>query len=691
MSAPTVAQPRAPHTTDLDRLTIDTIRTLSMDAVEAAKSGHPGTPMALAPVAFTIWKDFLRYDPANPAWPNRDRFVLSCGHASMLLYSLIHLAGIKRGGSADATRDVPAVSLDEIKKFRQLDSVCAGHPEHHMTSGIETTTGPLGQGCGNSVGMAMASKWLAAHYNRPGHEVFDYDTYVLCSDGDLMEGVAAEAASIAGHLGLSNLCWVYDDNSITIEGETHLAFTENVGQRFEGLGWRVEHVADANDAAALKQAIQAFKAEQKRPTLIVVKSVIGYGAPKKAGSHEAHGAPLGPDEIKGAKAAYGWPADASFLVPPEVPEHFAKTFGARGRHAHEAWQKTVADYGKSQAALARELHDFLDGRLPTGWDAAIPAFPADAKGLASRVSSGKVLQALSAAVPWFLGGSADLAPSTMTLVQAEKSFGPGAYGGRNFHFGIREHGMASACNGMALSGLRPYCATFFVFFDYLKPALRLSALGNLGVIYVLTHDSIGLGEDGPTHQPIEQLASARAVPGLSVFRPGDANEVAETYRVVMQRADRPAVIVLSRQNLPTLDRTGLGAASGTAKGAYVLKDAPGAKPACILIGTGSEVQLCLDAAAKLAEQGVHARVVSMPCWDLFASQDAAYQESVLPAAITARVACEAACGFGWEKWIGPRGKFIGMTSFGASGPAPALYKHFGITADAVAAAAQSLV
>ncbi|NCA12205.1 transketolase, partial [bacterium] len=523
------------------------------------------------------------------------------------------------------------------------------------------------------------------------HEVFDYDTYVLCSDGDLMEGVAGEAASIAGHLGLANLCWVYDDNAITIEGETHLAFTENVGRRFEGLGWRVEHVADANDAAALEKALQAFKAEQKKPTLIIVKSVIGYGAPKKAGSHEAHGAPLGPDEIKGAKAAYGWPADAAFLVPPEVPEHFAKTFGARGRQAHEAWQKTVADYGKSQAALANELHDFLDGRLPAGWDAAIPRFPADAKGLASRVSSGKVLQALSAAVPWFLGGSADLAPSTMTLIQAEKSFAPGSYGGRNFHFGIREHGMASACNGLALSGLRPYCATFFVFFDYLKPALRLSALGNLGVIYVLTHDSIGLGEDGPTHQPIEQLASARAVPGLSVFRPGDANEVAETYRVVMQRADRPAVIVLSRQNLPTLDRTGLGAASGAARGAYVLKDAPNGKPACILIGTGSEVQLCLDAAAKLSEQGVHARVVSMPCWDLFAEQDAAYRESVLPAAITARVACEAACGFGWEKWIGPRGKFIGMTSFGASGPAPALYKHFGITADAVAAAAQSLL
>ncbi|MFN5755312.1 MAG: transketolase [Planctomycetia bacterium] len=691
MASPSAAPARASHGTDLDRLSIDTIRTLSMDAVEAAKSGHPGTPMALAPVAFTVWKDFLRYDPTNPAWPNRDRFVLSCGHASMLLYSLIHLAGIRRGGANDSGRELPAVSLEEIKKFRQLDSVCAGHPEHHMTAGIETTTGPLGQGCGNSVGMAMASKWLGAHYNQPGHQLFDFDTYVLCSDGDLMEGVAAEAASIAGHLKLSNLCWIYDDNSITIEGETHLAFTENVARRFEGLGWRIEHVADANDTAALRKALQAFKAEQEKPTLVVVKSIIGYGAPKKAGSHESHGAPLGPDEIKGAKEAYGWPADSQFLVPPEVPQHFAKTLGARGKQAHEAWQKSVADYTKSHSALAGELKDFLDGRLPSGWDTSIPTFPADAKGLASRVSSGKVIQAVSAGVPWFLGGSADLAPSTMTLVPGAGEYEPGSYGGRNFHFGIREHGMAAACNGLALSGLRPYCATFFVFLDYLKPSLRLSAIGNLGVIYVLTHDSIGLGEDGPTHQPIEQLATARAVPGLSVFRPGDANEVAETYRAVMQRPDRPAVIVLSRQNIPTLDRAGLGAASGTAKGAYILKDAPNGIPACILIGTGSEVQLCLDAAAKLAETGVHARVVSMPSWDLFEEQDAAYKESVLPAAVTARVACEAACGFGWERWIGSRGKFVGMNSFGASGPAPALYKHFGITADAIAAAAKSLL
>jgi len=676
-----MAAPTAPAR-DIDRLAIDTIRTLAMDAVEAAKSGHPGTPMALAPVAYTVWKDFLRYDPADPAWPNRDRFVLSCGHASMLLYALIHLAGIRRRDGA------PAVSLDEIRRFRQLDSVCAGHPAHHMTAGIETTTGPLGQGCGNSVGMALASRWLAARYNAPGRTLFDYDTYVLCSDGDLMEGVAAEAASLAGHLGLSNLCWIYDDNSITIEGETHLAFTEDVGRRFEGLGWRVEHVADANDTSALCRALHAFKEEDRRPTLVVVKSVIGFGAPKKAGSHEAHGAPLGSAEITGAKSAYGWPADAEFLVPPEVPARFAETMAARGRGAHEAWRRALADQAASQAAQAAELDDFLAGRLPAGWESALPCFPADAKGLASRVSSGKVIQALSAVVPWFLGGSADLAPSTMTLVPGAGEFGPGSYAGRNLHFGIREHGMAAACNGMALSGLRPYCATFFVFLDYLKPALRLSALGQLGVIYVLTHDSIGLGEDGPTHQPIEQLASARAVPGLSVFRPADANEVAETYRVVIGRPDRPAVIVLSRQNLPTLDRTRYGSSAGLARGAYVLEDVGGGLPDCILIGTGSEVQICLDAAAQLAATGVRARVVSMPSWDLFEEQDEAYRESVLPRAVTARVACEAACGFGWERWIGPRGEFVGMKGFGASAPAPALYAHFGITADGVAAAAR---
>ena len=695
MSASTSTTPR-PTATDIDRLAIDTIRTLSMDAVEAAKSGHPGTPMALAPVAYTIWKDFLRYDPADPSWPNRDRFVLSCGHASMLLYALIHLAGIRRGGPSSPDHGLPAVSLDEIRRFRQLDSVCAGHPEHHMTAGIETTTGPLGQGCGNSVGMAIASRWLAARYNRPGQTVFDYDTYVLCSDGDLMEGVAAEAASIAGHLGLANLCWIYDDNAITIEGETHLAFSENVPQRFAALGWRVEQVADANDTAAIARALAAFKGERDRPTLIVVKSVIGYGAPKKAGSHEAHGAPLGAEEIKGAKQAYGWPVEPAFHVPAEVPTRFAATLGGRGAAAHAAWRKTVADHAAAHPQPAAELADFLAGRLPAGWDAAIPAFPADPKGLASRVSSGKVIQAISGIVPWFLGGSADLAPSTMTLVPGAGDFAAATPAGRNFHFGIREHGMAAACNGMALSGLRPYCATFFVFLDYLKPSLRLSAIGGLGVIYVLTHDSIGLGEDGPTHQPIEQLASARAVPGLSVFRPGDANEVAETYRAILRRPDRPAVIVLSRQNIPTLDRAGLesaalGSAAGTARGAYVLREAAGGRPDCILIGTGSEVQVCLDAAAKLDQEGVRARVVSMPCWDLFEEQDADYRESVLPAAVTARVACEAACGFGWDRWLGSRGRFVGMRGFGASGPAPALYAHFGITADGVAAAARGSI
>jgi len=668
-----------------DRLAIDTIRTLAMDAVEAAKSGHPGTPMALAPVAYTLWRDFLRYDPHDPAWPDRDRFVLSCGHASMLIYALLHLAGVRRSaGSAE-----PAVSLEAIRGFRQLDSVCAGHPEHHLIAAIETTTGPLGQGCGNSVGMAIAARWLGSRYGVPGARLFDHDTYVLCSDGDLMEGVAAEAASLAGHLGLANLCWIYDDNSITIEGETHLAYTEDVAGRFAALGWRIERVADANDTAAIHRALTAFRSETKRPTLVIVKSVIGYGAPKKAGSHEAHGAPLGADEIRGAKAAYGWPVDGTFHVPAEVPERFAATLGSRGAAARVAWN-TARDQVRSHAPhLVAELDTLLAGKLPAGWEAAIPVFPADPKGLASRVSSGKVIQALSGSVPWFLGGSADLAPSTMTLVPGAGDFGHGSPGGRNFHFGIREHGMASACNGMALSGLRPYCATFFVFLDYLKPALRLSALGHLGVIYVLTHDSIGLGEDGPTHQPIEQLATARAVPGLSVFRPADANEVAETYRVVMQRPSRPAVIVLSRQNLPTLDRAaGLGSAAGTARGAYVLKEAAGGRPDCILIGTGSEVQICLEAADKLAAEGVKARVVSMPSWDLFEEQDSAYRESVLPKAVTARVACEAACGFGWERWTGTRGEFVGMRSFGASAPFAALYKHFGITSEGVAAAAQ---
>ena len=677
---------------DLDRLAIDTIRTLSMDGVEAAKSGHPGTPMALAPVAYTIWKDFLRYDPLDPHWPNRDRFVLSCGHASMLLYSLIHLAGIRQASPDNTGHDQPAVSLDCIKRFRQLGSRCAGHPEHHLTVGVETTTGPLGQGCGNSVGMAIASRWLGASFNQPESNLFDYDTYVLCSDGDLMEGVACEAASLAGHLKLANLCWVYDDNSITIEGETDLAFSEDVGRRFEGLGWRVERVTDANDTAAIGRALNCFREESERPTLIIVKSVIGYGAPTKAGSHSSHGAPLGPDEVSGAKEAYGWPVAEPFHVPTEVPERFTTTLGSRGAAARAAWQDAYEAVKATAPETISELDCLLAGGLPKDWDAAIPSFPADAKGLASRVSSGKVLQALSGVIPWLLGGSADLAPSTMTLIPGAGDFGPANPAGRNFHFGIREHAMAAAANGMALSGLRPYTATFFVFFDYLKPSLRLSALGDLGVIYVLTHDSIGLGEDGPTHQPIEQLASARAVPGLSVFRPADANEVAEAYRVALKRTDRPAVMVLSRQNLPTLDRTNLGGAEGVARGGYILKEATGGgSPDCILIGTGSEVHSCLTAAETLEASGIKARVVSLPCWDLFAAQDASYREQVLPAAVTSRVACEAACSFGWERWLGERGRFVGMEGFGASAPARQLFEHFGITAEAVAAAARELV
>ena len=676
---------------DIDQLAIDTIRTLSMDAVEAAKSGHPGTPMALAPVAYTVWKDFLRYDPLDPSWPNRDRFVLSCGHASMLLYSLIHLAGVRQGRPNTEANKIPAVSLDDIRGFRQLDSVCAGHPEHHLAVGVETTTGPLGQGCANSVGMAISSRWLGAQYNRPDATLFDFDTYVLCSDGDLMEGVASESASLAGHLQLANLCWIYDDNKITIEGETDLAFSEDVGRRFEGFGWRVEYVDDANDASSLCRALQAFKHETEKPTLIVVKSVIGFGAPTKAGSHSSHGAPLGPDEIAGAKEAYDWPTQEAFHVPNGVAEHFQGLIGARGQHANASWQTAHQKLASSEPTAAKELNCMLAGKLPEGWADAIPKFATDAKGLASRVSSGKVLQSLSTTIPWFLGGSADLAPSTMTLIPGAGDFGPENLRGRNFHFGIREHAMAAACNGMALCGLRPYAATFFVFFDYLKPALRLSALGELGVTYVLTHDSIGLGEDGPTHQPIEHLASARAVPGLNVFRPADANEVAEAYRSSLLNPKQPAVMVLSRQNLPTLDRTNLGPANGVAKGGYILKEATGGEAECILIGTGSEIPHCLDAADILDSEGIRTRVVSLPCWELFAEQDQEYREHVLPASIPARVACEAASGFGWERWLGQKGTFIGMNGFGASGPAKKLFEHFGITTEAVVTAARDLV
>lgn len=682
----------APATTAADaaiaQSAINTIRTLSMDAVQAANSGHPGTPMALAPIAYTIWQKFLKYDPADPTWAARDRFVLSCGHASMLLYSMLHLAEVKQADHYGDVVDEPAVPLEHIKKFRQLHGRCPGHPEFGETGGVETTTGPLGQGCGNSVGMAIAQKWLAARYNRPGFEMFAARTYVLCSDGDLMEGVASEAASLAGHLKLSNLCWIYDDNKITIEGDTDLAFNENVGMRFKAYGWNVLKVDDANDLVALEKALKRFSSTKNGPTLIVVRSQIGYGAPTKAGSHKAHGEPLGEEEITLTKKAYGWPYE-KFGVPPEVYEHFRQGIGARGKKLHKSWKNKLKKYAKDFAAEADHLAKMASRDLPTDWEAALPVFPADAKGMATRVSSGKVLNAVAAKIPWLLGGSADLAPSTNTLLTFEGTgdFEATNYGGRNFHWGIREHGMAAALNGMALCGLRPFGATFFVFTDYMRPSMRLASIMKQPVIFVLTHDSIGLGEDGPTHQPVEHLAAMRAIPGLTVIRPGDANEVVEAYRSALKQVDAPTVIVLTRQALPTIDRTKFASAEGAGRGGYVVacgqQRGDGAKPDVILMATGSELAVIMTAYDQLVAKGVKARVVSMPSWELFNAQDAAYRESVLPSDVPARVACEAGIEQGWQKYLGAKGRFVGMSSFGASAPAPQLFKHFGITPERV--------
>jgi len=666
----------------IEQLAINTIRTLSMDGVQKANSGHPGTPMALAPVVYQLWQDFMRYDPSHPSWPARDRFVLSCGHASMLLYSILHLAGVRKTDGGEPL----AITLDDLKNFRQLHSPCAGHPEYREAAGIEMTTGPLGQGIATSVGMAVGAKWMAARYGRPGYEMFEFDVFALCSDGDLMEGVGCEAASIAGHLKLSNLCWIYDDNRITIEGETELAFSEDVGRRFEGLGWNVVHVEDANDLHALADAFRAFLNTTDCPTLIIVRSVIGYGSPNKANTHGAHGAPLGEEEVRKTKQVYGWPADANFLVPDEVRAHFAAGIGKRGSAIRAGWVERFAGYASHYPELAAELQAIWSGQRPTGWERGIPSFPADPKGLATRVSSGKVINSLAHSFPWFLGGSADLAPSTMTLIESPEAghFSGDHYAGRNFHFGIREHGMAAACNGMALVGLRPYGATFFVFSDYLRPAMRLSALMRLGVTYIFTHDSIGLGEDGPTHQPVEHLAACRAIPGLIVARPCDANEVAEVYRAVLSIQDRPSALVLSRQNVPTLDRTRYAPAAGAAQGAYLLAESS-SSPRAILIGTGSELAICVAAYESLAAAGVAVRLVSMPSWELFELQPAEYRAQVLPAGITARVAVEAGIQQGWERYLGPQGRFVGMSSFGASAPAGVLYKHFGLTADRVVA------
>ena len=600
----------------------------------------------------------------------------------MLLYSMIHLAGIKHVDKHGKVTDEDALCIEDLKKFRQLNSPCAGHPEFGYATGIETTTGPLGQGVGNSVGMAIGSKFLGAKYNRPGFDLFDYDVYALCSDGDLMEGIASEAASIAGHLKLSNLCWIYDDNGITIEGHTDLAFSENMAVKFQGLGWHTIHVSDANDLNALQAAFDEFKATADKPTLIVVNSIIGYGSPNKANTHGAHGAPLGEDECKLTKKNYGWPESEKFLVPTEVREHFSQTFGSRGAKASSEWASLLTQYTKAHPKQAAEIQSILDGKLPEGWDSGLKAFAADPKGMATRVSSGKVLNMLSPQIPQLIGGSADLAPSTMTLIDGEKGFSHLDYSGRNMHFGIREHAMASVLNGMSLCGLRPYGATFFVFTDYMRPSMRLSSIMHQPVLYVVTHDSIGLGEDGPTHQPVEHLAACRAIPGLYVFRPGDANEVLHCYQAALKLSNHPSAMVLSRQNVPTMDPSKVASASGAQKGGYTVSDCQGT-PKAILIGTGTELMLCMKAQELLAAEGIPVRVVSMPCCELFDEQPKSYRDEVLPPGIDLRLACEAGLRLGWDKYIGLDGLFVGMTGFGASGPADQLYKHFKITSDQI--------
>ena len=672
----------------IDQLCINTIRTLSMDAVQKAKSGHPGTPMGLAPVAYTLWQNVLRYDPAEPRWPGRDRFVLSVGHASMLLYSLIYLTGVREvneGGEEGAA----SLSMADLQQFRQMSSKTPGHPEYRFTSGVETTTGPLGQGCGNSVGMAMAERWMADRYNKSGFTLYDYHVYVLCGDGDMMEGVASEAASVAGHLGLSNLTWIYDSNRISIEGSTELAFIENTHKRFEAYGWAVSEVPDANDTALIQQRLEEARAVTDRPTMIVVHSQIGYGAPHKAGTKEAHGEPLGDDEIKGAKRAYGFPEDKQFFVPDGVMQNFAAGIGKRGAGLRRDWYELFERYRTEYPELAAELDMINEHTLPQGWDKEIPTFEPSEKGVASRESSGKVLNAIAPNLPWLIGGAADLSPSTKTNLtfQGAGSFERDSYGGRNLHFGVREHAMGSISNGIALAGLRPYCSGFLIFMDYMKPPIRLSAIMELPVLYIFTHDSIGVGEDGPTHQPIEQLAQLRATPGLLTIRPGDANEVAEAWRVVLALKEQPAALVLSRQPMPTLDRSKYAAASGLAKGAYVLADSE-RTPDVILMATGTEVGMAVSAYETLKAEGIHARVVSMPCWELFEQQSQEYRDAVLPPSVTGRVVIEQAAALGWDRYAGATGSMIVMRTFGASAPLSALLEKFGFTPEKVLDAAR---
>jgi transketolase len=684
-----------PSVDPLDLLSINTIRTLSMDAVQAANSGHPGTPMALAPVAYTLWQRHLRFDPDDPIWHNRDRFVLSAGHASMLLYSLLHLAGVKAVNAKYERLGELSVPLEDIKRFRQLDSKCPGHPEYRWTSGIETTTGPLGQGVATSVGMAIAGRWMAEHFNRPNFDMIDYNVYAICGDGCLMEGISSEAASLAGHLRLSNLCWIYDNNHITIEGNTALAFSEDVASRFIGFGWNVTRVGDANDLELLDRAFKVFEKEPDRPTLIIVDSHIAWGAPTKEGTSAAHGEPLGEEEIRGTKRAYGWPEDAKFLVPDGVREHFQKVMGKRGKQLREAWFALFQRYKQEHPDLADQLERMQKRELPEGWDKGLPVYPTDAKGKATRDSNAEVLNAVAKNVPWLIGGSADLAPSTKTRLtfSGAGDFSPTA-SGRNLHFGIREHAMGAVMNGIALSKVRVYGSGFLIFSDYGRAPIRLAAIMEIPVIYLFTHDSIGVGEDGPTHQPIEQLASLRSIPGLITIRPCDANELVEAWKVVMQLRHEPVAMILTRQALPTLDRTKYASAEGVKHGAYVLADAAGGKPEVMLLATGSEVSLCVQAHEQLVAQGVSSRVVSMPSWEIFeyyCRKHPEYREQVLPSAVTARVSVEQASTFGWGEYVGPQGRRIGMKTFGASAPLKELQKKFGFTSEAVVAAAKEVV
>ena len=672
------------------QLAINTIRTLSIDAVQAAKSGHPGTPMALAPLVYTIWNRVLRFDPQDPIWPNRDRFVLSNGHASMLLWSILHLTDVQAVNAEYETLGRPSVTLDDIRRFRQLDSKAPGHPEYHWTSGVETTTGPLGQGVATSVGMAIAQKWLASRYNQPSYDIFDYSIYAVTSDGCLMEGVASEAASLAGHLGLDNLCWVWDNNHITIEGSTRITFTEDVAARFLAYDWNVLRVGDANDIGRIEHALATFRQTKGRPTFIVLDSHIGYGSPHKHDTAAAHGEPLGEEEVRLVKRFYGWPEDAKFLVPDGVYDHFKAGIGSRGGEARKQWAELFAAYRAKNPALATEIDQMQRRELPAGWDRKLPIFPADPKGLAGRDASGKVLNALAQNIPWLLGGSADLGPSTRTTLTFE---GAGEIqgdspGGRNLHFGLREHAMTAIVNGLSLSKLRPFGATFFIFSDYARAAIRLSALMELPTLLVFTHDAMGDGEDGPTHQPVEQLASFRAMPGLVTLRPGDANEIVEAYRYLAQLRHKPTVLVLSRQPLPTLDRSNYAPASGVARGAYVLADAPDANPELILIASGSELSLAVDAHEQLVTEGVRSRVVSMPSWDIFEDQPQEYRDSVLPPDVTARVAIEQASTFGWERYVGEKGRIIGMHTFGASAPLKELQRKFGFEPEEVVTVAK---